>query len=328
LLDEAPAMAAARLAARYPAVVRRNLFVEYELGPDRTPSGFGLGLPWGQYDSWISRDHGFLKTPIGRAVAAAMADDPFMDDNALYLNLFSDDDPDWIEYDIDGGVLGEAPFVFFRPPSRLRALTRPDQVRTLCGLIPGAPPGGDFAVLLDILLKHGPAGLYRVGRSRRRGEGWWRAIVTELDHAQVAAVLRRFGAADYEAPLDLATAFYEGRADRPGARFALSIDVTGAAVTALDVECPYLMRIGEPQARIEPLTELLAGLTRLGTLSPAMAAWLGAQVSRDVTAPDLAKGLRVQLRHLKHRFLGAPHLRAKAYVHLQLAPAAALAEAP
>ena len=320
LFDETLALAAARLAARYPAVVRRNLFVEYELGAEPTPSGFGLGLPWGHYDGWISAGHGFLRTTTGRAVGAAMADDPFTDDHAVYLNLFSDDDPDWIEYDIDVGTLGDAPFVFFRAPSRLRALTGEGQVRALCGLIPGAPQGGDFAVLLETLLQQGPVGLYRLGRSRRRGEGWWRAILTELERDQVAAALRRFGAADYEAPLALAAAFYEGRVDTPGARFALSVDVKDAAITALDVEGPYLMRIGGPQVRAGALTDYLGGLAQLGTLNPAMAAWLGAQVRREVIAPDMRNGLQVQLRHLKQRFLGAPHLRTKAYLHIEVTP--------
>ena len=311
---------AAALASAYPRIAGRNLFAEFELGAGIVPSGFGLGLPWGEYDRYLVRDHWFLETPEGRAITAALAADPFAADHQVYLNLLSDDDPDWIEYDIDAGRIDPAPFVFFRPPSRFLNLSEPEQATELCGLLPEAQ--GDFHRLLERLLALGPVGMYRVGVAAQRGANWWRAILTNLDAGQAAAALTGLGAKDFERPIDLAVEFYGARADAPGARFALSVDVKAGRIAAADVEFAYAFRISDLEERTAAFDALVQRLTEANLLTPPAAAWTSANCVRGV--PASAGGLRVQLHHLKQRYFGPNHLRAKAYLHLEMVEEPAL----
>ena len=305
---------AGALAAAYPRIAGRNLFAEFELGAEVVPSGFGLGLPWGEYDRYLVRDHWFLETPAGRAITGALAADPFAADNRAYLNLLSDDDPDWIEYDIAGGRIDPTPFVFFRPPSRFLNLSSPQQAGELCGLLPEA--GGDFHRLLERMIAPGAIGMYRVGAAAQRGSDWWRAILTNLDAQQVGAALADLGARDFKRPIDLADEFYAGRADAPGARFALSVDVNAGRITAADVEFAYAFRVSDLDDRAAAFDALVRRLAAEGLLTPQAAAWTSANCIRQVSGP--AGGLRVQLHHLKQRFFGPNHLRAKAYLHLEM----------
>ena len=216
LFDQDLSFEVARLAGCFPAVVRRNMFVEYELGERRVPSGFGLGFPWGLRDRYIATDHWFPRTGVGRAIESALSADPFVSDHAVYLNLLSDDDPDWVEYDIVEGRLDMAPVVFVRPPSRFRTISTREHVRSLCELLPGASPGGEFAGMLDVLVGLGPAGIYRVGLAQQRGQGWWRALITNLRDDQVAVALGSRGATDFEELLELARMLYFERTTRRG----------------------------------------------------------------------------------------------------------------
>lgn len=319
LLEKDLSLQAARCARHFPAVVGRDMFVEYELGENRIASGFGLGFQHGLYDHYIATDHWFLKSSVGGAIETALSADPFKSDHEVYLNILSDGDPDWVEYDIDQGRLDETPFVFFRLPSRFQLISTPDQARGVCELLPDAGRNEQFATLLALLVGMGPAAMYRVGRAKQRGTGWWRAIISYLREDQVVAALLSLGASDFEAPLALARELYAGRADKPGACFALSIDVQDGGITAVDVECPYLFRLGDPAVRNSAFTDLAMQLVRHGTLSPATGDWLTSNgCCREIIAPQSGARMQVRVHHLKFRFLGSPHLRTKVYLHLEM----------
>jgi len=318
LVDPALAQQAGVLAGRFPTPVQHDLFLEFEFGDEAVPAGFGLGFPAGALDRFRALQHPFLATALGQSLEAAFADDPFADDHREHLNLFGDPDPDWVEYDVSEGRMDTTPFVFFRLPSRLRRLASADNVRELCAILPGRAATGDFANLLNRIVTHGPASPYRIGVARSRGAGWWRAIVTDLDLEQVVLALEGLGAAHYEGPLGPASRLYEQGMDRPGARFALSIDVLDDRITAVDVECPFLFRIADPQGRAGPLRDYVREIADLGIVSGATAAWIQDNVVRDVTLPQGGASLKVMLHHLKFRLFGQPHLRTKAYLHLGL----------
>ena len=106
--------------------------------------------------------------------------------------------------------------------------------------------------------------------------------------------------------------------DQPGACFALSIDAEGDRITAVDVECPYLFRISDPDARRVPFFDYSTEIVASGIVSAANAAWMNDQVFRDVALPKGDASLRILLHHLKFRLIGEPYLRTKAYLHLGL----------
>ena len=319
LVDPALAQQAGVLARRFPAPVQHDLFLEFEFGDEAVPAGFGLGFPAGALDRFRALQHPFLTTALGQSLEAAFADDPFAADHREHLNLFGDPDPDWVEYDVSDGRIDTTPFVFFRLPSRLRRLANAEAVHALCALLPGAAGNSDFERLLNRVVTLGAASPYRIGVARSRGAGWWRAIVTDLDHEQVVVALNGLGGADPEGPLGPASRLYEQGMDRSGARFALSIDVLDDRITAVDVECPFLFRIGDPEARAGPLSHYVREIADLGIVSGATAAWIRDNVVRDVTLPQGGASLKIMLHHLKFRLLGQPHLRTKAYLHLGVA---------
>lgn len=319
LFDHDLSVQVARLAGGFPVAVRRDLFVEFELGERRIPSGFGVGFADGLYDRYLANDHWFPESSTGRAIEDARSQDPFASDHAVYLNVLGDDDPDWIEYDIANGRIDLTPFVFFRPPSRFQLISTSEQAQRLCELLPDAAPGGEFAALLEVLIRLGPAGMYRVGRASQRGAGWWRVIISQLRDGQVVAALRSRGAIGFEKPLELARMFYADRADVPGAIFALSVDVQDGRISAMDVECPYFLRVGDMALRNVAFEELIAQSARSGILSAASADWLASNgCCRDVVATAARGAMRVRAHHMKYRFLGAPHLRTKFYLHLEM----------
>jgi hypothetical protein len=318
LLNGGLAAQAARLAEGFPATTQRNMFLEYELALQPVPAGYGLGFQPGVLDYFVATDHGFLKTPAGRAIQIARAENPFTPDLAVDLSYGSDSDPDWIEYDIDGGRIDLTPFVFFRFPSRLQTISTSRQARTLCSMLPGRARTGEFAALLDRLLRLGPVAMYRVGVARRRGKDWWRAILSCLTEDQVTLALTGIGAQDLARPLEIARAFYAGQNHTPGACFALSIDVREDNVSGIDVECPYFFRIDDLSKREAALGILLQQSSEAGIISARVADWLAAYACRDVLAEDSQHPLRVMLHHLKYRALGSPHRRTKAYLHLKL----------
>ena len=94
--------------------------------------------------------------------------------------------------------------------------------------------------------------------------------------------------------------------------------MTDGCISAMDVECAYLFRIGDLAVRSSAFGTLLAQLARGGILSAAVADWLSAQCCRDVVATDPRGGMRVKVHHMKYRFLGSPHLRTKTYFHLEM----------
>jgi hypothetical protein len=316
LCDRTWARRVAEVAGRFPAVTERNMFLEYELGNRPVLAGLGLGFGPGVLSRYALTRHSFYRTPTGRAVDAALADDPFAADRAAYLDLLQDPDPDWIEYDVDEKQISLQPFVFFRPPSRFLTIATRKQTRSLCRIIPGASATGEFARLLNALIALTPARIYRVGLARQRGQGWWRGIIAALSRDQVVAALRSQGATGFERTLDLMRDFYRVRADTPGSQFSLSVDVEGDRITAIDVECPYLFRIGDISARKSAFKELLAHRPAVGTISPRTASWLSKYCCKEVVSSESSRRLRVMVHHLKFRFLGSPHLRTKAYLHL------------
>lgn len=318
LVEQALAQQVGLLAGRFPALVQRDLFLEFEFEEEAVPAGFGLGFSAGTLDHFRVVRHPFLTTALGRSLEAAFADDPFAADHREHLNLFGDSDPDWVEYDVCEGRVAATPFVFFRLPSRLRCLAGPEDVRELCAILPGRATNGDFERLLDRIVAGGSACPYRIGVAKSRGAGWWRAIITDIDCEQVVAALEGLGADNYRGPLELASRLYQRGMDRPGACFALSIDVHDDRITAVDVECPFLFRIADPNARAGPLSHYAREITAIGILSAATAAWIEENVVRDVTMPHGGPSLRIMLHHLKFRLFGEPHLRTKAYLHLGL----------
>ena len=318
LVDPALAQQVGILAGRFPAPVQRDLFLEFEFGDEAVPAGFGLGFPAGALDRFRALQHPFLTSALGQSLEAAFADDPFAADHREHLNLFGDPDPDWVEYDVSNGRIDATPFVFFRLPSRLRRLANAQEVRALCAILPGEAENGDFERLLNRIVALGPASPYRIGVARSRGAGWWRAIVTDLDREQVVVALEGLGASDYKGPLGPALRLYEQGMDRSGARFALSVDVLDDRITAVDVECPFLFRIADPEARAGPLSNYVREIADLGIVSRAAAAWIRDNVVRDVTLPQGGTSLKIMLHHLKFRLFGQPHLRTKAYLHLSL----------
>lgn len=296
----------------------RNIFLEFELKEEPVPAGFGLGFPPGVWDHYVATSHWFLDSPTGREIESAMSEDPLAADHLVHLNLFGDCDPDWIEYDVTGGRFDAAPFVFFRLPSRFRRISTQEHVRAFSELLPSKPSLNEFIGLLESLVANGPIAIYRLGLSRRRGPTWWRAIVTNLSEDQVAAALHDGGACDFREPLAIARGLYADRIDNPGACFALSIDVLDGRISALDVECPYLFRISDRQARGEAALNLLGNLAHSGILSAKTRDWLSDRCCMEVGTESLARSLRISLHHLKHRFFGSPHLRTKAYFHLEM----------
>lgn len=318
LVDPALAAQVGRLAGDFPANVQRDLFLEFELADRPIPAGFGLGFPAGDLDRFRAVGHAFLSSHRGRALRAALADDPFAEDHRKYMNLFGDSDPDWVEYDISGNHLAEIPFVFFRLPSRLRQISLPAQVLELCAELPGGA-GADFAALVRRAVELGTTAPYRIGVARSRGLGWWRAIITKLEFAQVLAALEGLGSVIDVRPLAAAARFYERGMDQPGACFALSIDVQDGRVTAVDVECPYLFRVADPAARAGPLSAYAREIATAGLVSAQTADWITDQAACEVTQPFGGPRLRSLLHHLKFRLVGEPRPRIKAYLHLELA---------
>lgn len=318
LFDPDLAKRVANLGGQFPSIAERNMFLEYELQEEPIPAGFGLGFLPGLLDYYMATNHRFLQSSAGLSLAAALSDDLFASDHAIYLNLLSDADPDWVEYDINAKQIGSTPFVFFRLPSRYRSINTPEQTRGLCAILPGGAGNTKFASVLNTLVDFRPVEMYRVGIARHRGRAWWRAIITGLEVDQVAAVLGSQGAAGFEWPLELARKLYAGRADTPGAKFALSIDIENDCISAIDVECPYLFRINDISIRRSAFKELLAQFATAGTIRPKVATWLAEHCHKEVACHDSRQHLSVMVHHLKHRFLGCPHLRTKAYLHLDM----------
>lgn len=319
LVDPALAAQVGRLAGEFPATVQRNLFLEFEFADRAVPAGFGLGFSAGALDRLRAVDHAFLSSPRGQLLRAALADDPFAADHREHLNLFGDADPDWVEYDITDNRLAEVPFVFFRLPSRFCRVSQPAEAPGLCAALPKGAVG-DFEALLQRILLQGPAAPYRIGVARGRGLGWWRAIITELGVEQVQAALEGLTTLIDAAPLQAAARFYARAMDQSGARFALSVDIQDGRVTAVDVECPYLFRVGDPSARAAPLAAYLHEIVASGLVSPSVAGWIADQAVRELAPPCGGPGLRTQLHHLKFRLVGEPRLRTKAYLLLELLP--------
>jgi hypothetical protein len=318
LFDRELAVRVADLGGRFPAITERNMFLEYELREAPTPAGFGLGFLPGLLDHYRSRNHWFPNSPTGCAIEVALSDDPFASDHAVYLNLLSDSDPDWIEYDIENRQINPTPFVFFRFPSRYRTICTRKQARNLCETLPEGMASGEFSRMLGALVDLAPACMYRVGVARQRGRTRWRAIITGLREVQVSTALRDQRATDFSKPLEFARMFYAGRVDAPGACFALSIDIDTNRILAMDVECPYLFRIKDFSVRNLAFKELLAQLGEAGSISAQMENWLGEHCCMDLVSKNSLRQLRVMLHHLKFRFLGSPHLRIKAYFHLDM----------
>lgn len=319
LVDVALAAQVGELAGEFPAIVERNLFLEFELSDCAAPAGFGFGFPAGALDRLRAVDHAFLLSPRGRPLRAALADDPFAADHCEHLNLFGDADPDWVEYDISDGRLAEVPFVFFRLPSRFRQVSQPAEVAGLCAALPGGA-SGDFEALMQSITLQGPAAPYRIGVARGRGFGWWRAIITELGVGQVQAALEGLEPLIDVRPLEAAAQFYASAMDQSGARFALSVDIQDGRVTAVDVECPYLFRVADPCARRAPLIAFLQEIVAAGLVSHSVAGWIADQAVRELAATCSQPGLRSQLHHLKFRLFGEPRPRIKAYLLLELLP--------
>lgn len=313
LLDPGLSVDAAQLAGAFPDFTGADLFLEYDLGRHPIASGFGIGFPSGALDECIAFNHPFLETPEGQAVMSAFEADVFASDRAIYLDLFGDPDPDWIEYDIAEGHLDRAPFVFFRPPSRFRELQHAEQATAFCALAPDALGGGGFARLLDRLLARAPLLPYRVGRADRRGPNWRRVILTRLTRDQVEDCLADEDF-DLRAALDASEAFYE-HADTPGALYALSIDVVEGEVVALDVECAFLFRIADPGVSARAFDALAERLAAADIIAPAVAVWLSDNRFRIVSDPRTSGELIVQIHHLKHRIIGPGRPRTKAYLH-------------
>ncbi|OYX46860.1 MAG: hypothetical protein B7Y97_13130 [Sphingomonas sp. 32-66-10] len=305
------AQAAGALAGAYPAIVEHDLFLEFELGRTPVVSGFGVGFPAGAIDALVLRRSPFWGSGVGRALSEALAPNPFAEDERVYLNLWGDDDPDWVEHDVADGSLEAAPFVFFRPPSRFRWLERESDVRAFASLLPTA--GEELAHLIAALAALGPVGVYRIGLARSRPGGFCRAILTGLTAEQAAAGVAGVGGRGFEAPIAAAAAFYAQAMDTEGACFALSVDICNGAVTAVDVEAPYLRRAGDLDRRAAAFAHYAIAMQ----WPPEASAWLAAQVARRVHTPH--GGLDVRLQHLKHRLFGEPHGRLKAYLHLQRA---------
>ncbi len=318
LLDRALALGAGEIAGRFPAPVQSNLFLEFEFAEGPVPAGFGLGFEAGQLDHYrVVRDP-FLSSAQGRSLQAAQADDPFAADHREHLNLFGDRDPDWVEFDIADALIAPTPFVFFRLPSRFRNIADTAEVGDLCAVLPGQDRGGEFSRLLDRIVAVAPACPYRIGVASSRGTGWWRAIVTNLNRRQVEAALTDLDADGLDGVLAPAARLYDRWMDNPGACYALSIDVNDDRVTAVDVECPYLFRVADAKARIEPLGDYAREIAGSGLVSPANAAWISGNAVRDVVSGQGNSTLRIMLHHLKFRLFGEPRLRAKAYLHLGL----------
>ena len=321
LLDRSLAGQTGRLAGRFPAALQRDMFLEYEFAERPVAAGFGLGFAAGPLDHYAATRHWFLRTATGRAIRTALADDPFAADSKVHLNLFGDPDPDCVEYDIPEGRLDTAPFVFFRVPRRFAVTTTPAEVRDLCGAFPEDMETAAFAELLGQLVAIGPASVYRIGVSRRRGAGWWRAIITNLSVDQVTDAVERRGVTDSAIPLGLATRLYEGRLDNPGACFALSVDLYAGRITAIDVECPYLFRIAGREARAGAVAELADGLQAAGLASPQVASWIVENCFRYVDLGGDRQALGITAHHLKFRLFGSPHFRMKAYLHIGMTEA-------
>ena len=314
MFNEGLARQAARLTERFPTGVQQDIFLEFELGQQAAPAGFGLGLTAGELDHYRVVRHPFLRTSTGRAIESAFAQDPFAADHVLHLNLFGDADPDWIEYDIAFGKLDTAPFVFFRMPSRFARITNAEEVEGLCALLPGPATGSGFEQLLLHIAGAGAFCPYRIGLSARRGPDWWRAIISDLTADQVAIAAEYLNCSPPCELLRAACGLYDRAMDCPGARFSLSVDVTGGQIMALDVETPFLFRIEDPAARAAPFAEYVGRLTEMDLASSWTADWLNDNLFRVLRSPDGRAGLRILLHHLKFRLFGAPYLRTKAYV--------------
>lgn len=319
LFDRGLAAQAGALGGRFPALVQRNIFLEFELAREAIPGGFGLGFEAGQLDYFkIVRDP-FLDSVQGRSLQAALIDDPFAEDHRQHLNLLIDGDPDWVEFDVADARINTTPFVFFRIPSRFGVIASPADVHELCAILPGRATESDFSRLLDRIVAHGPARPYRIGVARSRGPGWWRPILTNLSLRQVEAALAGLTPDKFDRLLGPVARLYDRAMDSPGASFALSIDVQYDRITAVDVECPYLFRIAEPAARAGPTRAYTDELTAAGLISEQTATWIRHNVLRTIDPDGVNSTLRIMLHHLKFRLYGQPRPRVKAYLLLDLA---------
>lgn len=319
LFDRGLATQAGALGARFPALVQRNIFLEFELAREAIPGGLGLGFEAGQLDYYkIVRDP-FLDSVQGRSLQAALIDDPFTADHRQHLNLLIDGDPDWVEFDVADGCIDTTPFVFFRIPSRFGVIASLADVHELCAILPGQAMESDFPRLLDRIVAHGPAHPYRIGVARSRSPGWWRPILTNLSLRQVEAALAGLTPDNFDGLLGPVARLYDNAMDSPGACFALSIDLQNDRITAVDVECPYLFRIAEPAARAGPTRAYTDELTAAGLISEQTATWIRHNVLRNIDLDGVNSTLRIMLHHLKFRLYGQPRPRVKAYLLLDLA---------
>ncbi len=319
LFDRGLATQAGALGGRFPASVQGNIFLEFELATEAIPGGFGLGFEPGQLDYFKIVLDPFLDSAQGRSLQAALIDDPFAEDHRQHLNLQIDGDPDWVEFDVADGCIDTTPFVFFRIPSRFGVIASLADVHELCAILPGQAMESDFSKLLARIVALGPARPYRIGVSRSRGPGWWRPILTDLSLRQIEAALAGLTPDKFDDLLGPVARLYDRAMDSPGACFALSIDVQDDRITAVDVECPYLFRIAQPDARAGPTSAYTDELTAVGLISEQTATWIRENVVRTVNLDGVHSTLRIMLHHLKFRLYGQPRPRVKAYLLLDLA---------
>jgi len=303
-------------ASKFPTIVQRNIFLEYELSAFPAVAGMGVGFPAGVLEEYAVTNRAFLQGATGLAIQAAMSNDPFAKDHEAYVNARSDRDPDWVEYDVSGDEIEKTPFVFFRSPSRHRTIRSRSQINQVCQLLAVAP-SAEFAILLRALVDSGPIVLYRVGVAHHRGPGWRRLLISHLCKSATLLALTWIGSIEFARVIEASEAFYGTRADAPGALYSLSLDVNGGQLSALDVECPYLFRVKSSSHRSEPFRAYLDLLVSTGHIDVNAAHWLSHFCTRTIDSGDRKSALSVSVHHLKHRLMGEPRGRAKAYLHLE-----------
>jgi hypothetical protein len=314
LFDRVQSLNLSAFICRFPAIVRGNIFVEYELQPAPALAGCGVGFAPGILDRYSATGHRFCESDCGREIFSLLEKDPFAHDH--YLNIPADPDPDWIEYDVFRDAIGERPFVFHRFPTRYRNVSCPPHLGRLLADLPAELASEQLAAILSTAVELGPIGMYRAGFAPHRASDWCRVVVDRLNLDQIAAVLRGFGVQELPSPLEFVRDVYGCRNVRADTLFALSVDVQNGRVGRVDVECPYFPRFADPSVRRTVLDGVLALLVREGVLTESSAAWLAAQVREDANL-DIP-GTKLAIHHLKFRCLGSPLRRVKAYFLLGL----------
>ncbi len=313
-----------RHAAGFPALPAHRLFLEYRVGTHLSLEGYGHGFDAQTIRQLGAWDQGF--TAIG-PLRTALDGDPFARDRRRYLDTTADDDPNWIEYDVDGGRLSDVPGVFFGFPARFRSMSDPERARALEARLdpllrrPGSG-GASFWDLLDALIESKsagatPVGLYRFGLCARRRPDWARVVLNGISGEEFDSAGRRLAMAVEQEPLRWVVRHLAGLGNTDP-HIAASVGVIGGTVDAIDVECPFFNRVSDDEERRAQVAEFCGLLVDRGLVAGSVADTLARAAALRIDPSDGPTRALLLLDHFKFGMAGSTSGRVKVYFEVLL----------